>query len=134
MATGPGVLHSSAAAAAAVSAAASLHATSTNPYFPLTINPGCDTKSGSEAFQSRFDPVSESRKQLETCSNVVSSTMEDEDSSSREGLTPLTTVKVRISYVFCTKTQVDNPQCPFCLPIYQKKIGVLLVHDFSIVN
>ena len=97
------LLHSSAAAAAAVSAAASLHATSTNPYFPLTINPGCDTKSGSEAqFQSRFDPVSESRKQLETCSNVVSSTMEDEDSSSREGLTPLTTVKVRISYVFCS--------------------------------
>ena len=52
----------------------------------------------------RFDPVSESRKQLETCSNVVSSTMEDEDSSSREGLTPLTTVKVRISYVFCIYT------------------------------
>ena len=75
------------------------------------IDPGCDTKSGSEAqFQSRFDPVSESRKQLETCSNVVSSTMEDEDSSSREGLTPLTTVKVRIFYVFCTKPQVDNPQ------------------------
>lgn len=76
------LLHSSAAAAAAVSAAAALHTPS--PYFPF-INPGVD--GGSKSDQSL-------KEKPEQCSNVVSSTMEDEDSSSREGLTPLTTVKV----------------------------------------
>ena len=68
-------LHSSAAAAAQMP----------NPYFPF-INPGCETKPSETS-------TKEAHKQPE-CSNVVSSTMEDEDSSSREGLTPLTTVKV----------------------------------------
>lgn len=82
------LLHSSAAAAAAVSAAAALH--TPTPYFPF-MNPGCDAIKAS----------SEANKDKETCSNVVSSTMEDDDSSSREGLsreglTPLTTVKVNI--------------------------------------
>ena len=95
------LLHSSAAAAAAVSAAAAFQtAPTTNPYFPF-INPGCESKSSESALQGScrgLDPVSAAAaasKQLETCSNVVSSTMEDEDSSSREGLTPLTTIKVR---------------------------------------
>ena len=88
------LLHSSAAAAAAVSAAqAALNPNATTPYFPF-INPGhgCDPKS-----DPKFDPKENSGmlKQPEQCSNVVSSTMEDDDSSSREGLTPLTTVKVR---------------------------------------
>ena len=72
------LLHSSAAAAA--------NALPT-PYFPF-INPGCESKASEAA-------AKDSHKQPE-CSNVVSSTMEDEDSSSREGLTPLTTVKVNL--------------------------------------
>ena len=72
-------LHSSAAAAAQMP----------NPYFPF-INPGCETKPSETS-------TKETHKQPE-CSNVVSSTMEDEDSSSREGLTPLTTVKVRLQF------------------------------------
>ena len=62
--------------------------------------------------------------------------MEDEDSSSREGLTPLTTVKVRISYVFCTKTEVGNPQSvPFVRQFIKKKNWrPFLVHDFPIIN
>ena len=51
---------------------------------------GCDPKS-MEAAISTKEPKPE-------CSNVVSSTMEDDDSSSREGLTPLTTVKVYYFY------------------------------------
>ena len=47
---------------------------------------------------SRLDHTSAVSKQLETCSNVVSSTMEDEDSSSREGLTPLSNIKVRNNF------------------------------------
>lgn len=82
------MLHSSAAAAAAVSAAMTA---STNPYFPFlnpaSVAPGCDqNKLQTEA--------KEKQPQPETCSNVVSSTMEDDDSSSREGFTPLTSVKV----------------------------------------
>jgi hypothetical protein len=77
------LLHSSAAAAAAVNAAAGFQ--HHNPYFPF-MNPTLEVKS-SEASKLEVS------KQPETCSNVVSSTMEDEDSS-REGLTPLTTVKV----------------------------------------
>ena len=73
------LLHSS---AAAVSAAANALPT---PYFPF-INPGCESKTSE---------VSKDAHKQPECSNVVSSTMEDEDSSSREGLTPLTTVKVR---------------------------------------
>ena len=77
------LLHSSAAAAAAVSAASAAY--SASPYFPF-LNPpaGCDPK------------IMEGAKEAKPeCSNVVSSTMEDDgDSSSREGLTPLTTVKV----------------------------------------
>ena len=79
------LLHSSAAAAAAVSAA-SAAAYSASPYFPF-LNPpaGCDSSKTAEV----------SKDAKPECSNVVSSTMEDDDSSSREGLTPLTTIKVR---------------------------------------
>lgn len=81
------LLHSSAAAAAAVSAAM----TSTNPYFPF-LNPAAAAPCDSPKTEAKD---SSAKAQLETCSNVVSSTMEDDDSSSREGLTPLTSVKVR---------------------------------------
>ena len=83
------LLHSSAAAAAAVSAASAAY--SASPYFPF-LNPptGCDPKTLEGAKEAKPE-----------CSNVVSSTMEDDgDSSSREGLTPLTTVKVIIFILY----------------------------------
>ncbi len=81
-------------AAAVSAAAAGLHASNpaNSPYFPF-INPGCESKTVQD--QSKLEQ--QKHHQQETCSNVVSSTIEDEDSSSREGLTPLTTVKVRLN-------------------------------------
>ena len=77
------LLHSSAAAAAAVSAASAAY--SASPFFPYLNHPtGCDPKS-----------IETSKEAKPECSNVVSSTMEDDDSSSREGLTPLTNIKVQ---------------------------------------
>ena len=98
------LLHSSAAAAAAVSAAtaaAALHnqqGPASTTYFPFLNNPGCDTKDQAKvaAQHDLLHQAGHVKHIPETCSNVVSSTMEDEDSSSREGLTPLTTIKVLV--------------------------------------
>ncbi len=93
-------LHNSAMAAAAANAAAIQQATSsqapgqTNPYFPFMNNGagGGDAKNEPGSGKEGKEATAKGSPGEETCSNVVSSTMDDEDS--REGLTPLTTVKV----------------------------------------